>query len=258
MLPDFSFLGMDLYTLCITVGLVLVLLFVDFVCVKKGFSVALQRGVLLAGVAAMTFGFVCATLFQSVYNYLETGVFRWRGMTFYGGFIGGVALFLPLYFFVIGRFCKDQNEPKKRFGDLANAAAIAIPMAHGFGRLGCLFSGCCHGRIADVWYALPMRINGVWVKAVPLQLFEAIFLFALTGVLAWLLLKNKCAKFPLLPTYTCVYGIWRFFIEYARADARGETILAFLTPSQLTAIFLIVAGGVYYAVYYRALQRKKQ
>ena len=257
MAPNFTFLGMDLYTICITVGLVLTLCFVDFVCDKKGFSVALQRGVLIAGVAAIFAGFIFATLFQSLYNYLETGEFRLQGMTFYGGFLGGVGFFLLLYFFVLGRFCKDSQEPKKRFSDLANAAAVAIPMAHGFGRLGCLFSGCCYGKITDAWYAVPMQIKGAWVKAVPIQLFEAVFLFVLAGVLACLLLKGR-GTLPLLPTYTCAYGIWRFFIEYARADARGATVLSFLTPSQLTAVLLLVGGGIYYIVYYCKAQRKKR
>ena len=45
-----------------------------------------------------------------------------------------------------------------------------------------------------------------------------------------------------MSVYLCGYGIWRFFIEYARGDDRGQTIVPFLTPSQLTAIVLIAVG----------------
>ncbi len=258
MFPDFQLLGMDLYTICITVGLVFALIFVDYVCTKRGFSVALQRGLILAAVATVALGLLSATLFQAFYNFLATGVFEWKGMTFYGGLVGGALIFLALWFFVLGRFCKDKREPIRRFPDVADGAAVAIAAAHGIGRLGCLFAGCCHGRIADVWYALPMKIDGVWVKAVPVQLFEALFLFALAAVLGVLLFKNTGVKrVPLLPIYAIAYGVWRFFIEYARADERGETILSFLTPSQLTAIVLVAAGIAYFIIWYFRRRRNK-
>ena len=256
MFADFQVLGMNLYSICMALGLTFALLFVDRVGVKKGFSLALQRGLLVAVVAAMSGGLFFATLFQSFYNWLETGVFVWKGMTFYGGFVGGAAVFLLLWFFVLGRFCKDKKEPIKQFPVIADAAAVAVPIAHGLGRLGCLFVGCCHGRIADVWYAVPMKIHGEWVRAVPLQLFEAIFLFAI-GAALWVLLAKspKEKRFPLLPTYAFAYGVWRFCIEYARADERGETLVAFLTPSQLTAVVMVAAGVVYFLIWYLRKRR---
>jgi galactokinase len=256
MFPDELFLGMTLYDICLTVGAVMALLVADSFSVKRGFSVALQKGLLIAGLSAIFVGYGFAVLFQSVYNWIETKTFALVGATFYGGLIGGAGLFLILWFFVLGRFCKDKDEPKKRFPELADVAAVAIPMAHGFGRLGCLFAGCCHGRIVDVWYALPMRLGGEWVRAVPIQLFEACFLFALAAVLAWLLKTRRDEKrFPLLPVYMTAYGVWRFFIEYARADDRGQTILSFLTPSQLTAVLLVAVGVAYFVFWYRFKRR---
>lgn len=259
MLPDFTFLGMDLYTLMLTVGVIVVLVFADRVCVKRGFSISLQRGVILTAVAAVFLGYFSAILFQSFYNWKSSGVFELKGATFYGGLIGGAATFLVIWFFVLGRFCKDKREPIKRFPEIADVAAAAIPLAHGFGRLGCLFAGCCHGKITDAWYALPMKLGGEWVKAVPLQLYEAIFLFALSAILASVLFREKERKnrIPLLPIYLTVYGIWRFFIEYARADERGETLVAFLTPSQLTAVVLIAVGVVYFWTWYVFIRRNK-
>ena len=59
-----------------------------------------------------------------------------------------------------------------------------------------------------------------------------------------------------MPIYAIVYGIWRFFIEYARADHRGETVVSFLTPSQLIAILMIAAGIAYLCVWY--IQKRKK
>ncbi len=250
MYPNTVFLGMSLYDIMILIGVIAALLYVDRECTKQGFSLSLQRGLIIAGFSAVTLGFVSATLFQAFYNWLETGVFRWQGMTFYGGLIGGATVFLLIWFFVLGRFCKDKKEPIKRFAALADAAAVAIPLAHGFGRLGCLFDGCCHGAIVEAWYAVPMKLGGVWVKAVPIQLFEALFLFALAAVIWWLLHRKTAKRLPALPIYMLAYGVWRFFIEYARADERGETIVSFLTPSQLTAVILVLGGVVYFIIWY--------
>ena len=258
MYPDKVFLGMSFYEIFLTLGILAVLLFADRACVKRGFSVALQRGVIIVAFLAVAAGYGSAVLFQSFYHYLETGVFELAGATLYGGLIGGAVVFLRLWFFVVGRFCKDKKEPQKRFGDIADVAAVSIPLAHGFGRIGCLFAGCCHGQVKDVWYAVKMRIGGEWVNAVPIQLFEALFLFALTAALAVLFFRLKGdRRLPLLPIYCIVYGVWRFFIEYARADERGETIIPFLSPSQLTAIVLILVGVAYFIVWWLTKKKKR-
>ena len=46
-----------------------------------------------------------------------------------------------------------------------------------------------------------------------------------------------------MPIYMAVYGVWRFFIEYFRGDHRGETVVKFLTPSQLVAVILVLGAG---------------
>lgn len=260
MLPEVVLFGMtiDLYSMMISVGLIVVMLLADRVAVKRGFSIALQRGLIISVVLTVTVGLFSAMLFQSLYNYKATGEFAFKGATFYGGLIGGAVVFLTTWFFVLGRFCKDKQEPLKRFADIADIAAVCIPLAHGFGRLGCLCAGCCHGKITDAWYAVSMPSLGAGVKAVPVQLYEALFLFALAATLAYFLFKREKEKrFPLLPIYMVVYGIWRFFIEYVRADSRGETIVSFLTPSQLVAVVLVLGGVAYWMSWYFKLTKIK-
>ena len=179
-------------------------------------------------------------------------------MTFYGGLIFGVAAFLGIWFGV-GHFYCPKNEPKEKFGALADMAACVIPLAHGFGRLGCFTAGCCHGAVTDKWYGVVMHTRDGLQKVVPVQLFEAIFLFALAGVLLWLFFKkfgkeNK-GRFPLLPIYCIGYGVWRFFIEFARADERGQTVVSFLSPSQLIAVLMVIAGGIYLFIWLKSLQK---
>ena len=259
MYPNEIFLGMDLYSICILVGVIAVFLLADRMTVQRGFSVALQKVVIINAVIAIVVGYGSAVLFQAYYNYEKTGVFeiaQSTGATFFGGLLGGAAIFLLIWFFIAGKFCKDKDEPKKRIFDIMDIAACCIPLAHGVGRIGCFFAGCCYGVETDAWYGV-MGNDGK--THVPLQLIEAAFLLALTAALLILYYKNTGAKkFPLLPTYCIVYGVWRFFIEYARDDERGATFVSFLSPSQLIAILLIVIGIVHFTIWLIAKRKAAQ
>ena len=246
----------SLYDVFLSIGIVVSLFLADRMGIMRGFSITLQKLLIIDGVLAILFGLLGAVLFQAVYNGLKTGVFEINestGMTFYGGLIFGVVGFLQIWFIIGKRKCKD-GEQIKQFGSLADIAACIIPMAHGFGRLGCFTAGCCHGKETDAWFGVKMLTETGWKRVVPLQLFEAVFLFVLAGVLFWLFFgkfgKENKGRFPLMPIYAVGYGVWRFFIEYARADDRGATVVAFLTPSQLIAVLMIIAGIVYFGVWF--------
>ena len=128
-----------------------------------------------------------------------------------------------------------------------------VCIAHALGRIGCLFAGCCHGKVyaekrAFTLPLLTISASGNLLKTeytVPVQLYEACFLFALGAFLICRVLRKKTYGLPL---YLALYGAWRFFIEYARADDRGATIVSFLSPSQLVALILIAAAAaIFYA-----------
>lgn len=254
MFSDVRILGMGLYEIFLTIGLLVVIFSADRMGIKRGFSVGLQRMLIITALLAVLCGLFGAMFFQAVYDWIATGVFDLfgSGMTFYGGFIFGVVFFLLIWFFGSKPFKLDK-EAKERFPDVADIAACMVPLAHAFGRLGCFSAGCCHGQVTDAWYGIVM--NGQ--KVVPIQLFESIFLFALAGIMLWLYFSRKGEKrFPLIPVYGVAYGIWRFFIEFARGDDRGATVVSFLSPSQLIAIVLIVIGVAYFCLWY-FLKKKK-
>ncbi len=82
-------------------------------------------------------------------------------------------------------------------------------------------------------------------KVVPVQLFEALFLFALSAVLLFLFRKGMRYEMPI---YMLAYACWRFVAEILRNDYRGATLVDFLTPSQLISVLLLVGGGALLAV----------
>ena len=186
-------------------------------------------------------GYGAAVLFQALYNINTLGRFEITestGATFYGGLVGGAAVFLIMYF-ALGRFVTGSGEYKRQFFSVADCAVTGIAIAHALGRVGCLTAGCCHGQLTDAWYGIEMHGNFGFDKYVPTQLFEAIFLLLLFAFLTLRIFERKGYN---LPIYLIVYGVWRFAIENVRADYRGDTFVEWLTPSQLIALVLIAVG----------------
>lgn len=240
MYPYEIFAGMDLYSLLIVVGVFLCMVFIRLQADKCYLKAKLQNLVLWNTVAAVVLGYGFAVLFQAFYNYMANGVFEIvnsTGSTFYGGLIGGTAMFILIYF-AVGHLLFKDGYHIRHFRDISDMAAACIPVAHGFGRLGCLMAGCCYGAKCDAWYGIEMVHLGY--KVVPVQLFEAIVLLALSVVMLLMFLRRKRY---LLPIYMMVYALWRFPAELMRNDYRGATVVDFLTPSQLISV-LLLAGGI--------------
>ncbi len=234
--------GIDLYLIMLCIAAVSAVFIYRFAADRRGICAKLQNLCLFDAVASILVGYYSAVLFQAVYNIPKYGEFRidsQTGATFYGGLIGGAAFFLLVYF-IAGHFIFGKE--KTHITELRTVTDIAAPCiaaAHAFGRLGCLFAGCCYGRETDAWYGIYMQ--GIGKKVVPIQLYEAVVLFALFGLLIYRVLKGKTYG---LPIYMEVYAVWRFLIEYARDDYRGYTFVSFLSPSQLTAAAMLAGALV--------------
>ncbi len=241
MYPYELFWGLDLYSILIVVGVVLCMIFIRLQADWRGLRASLQNLVLMNTVAAVVLGYGGAVLLQAFYNYMAKGTFEIvnnTGATFYGGLLGGAGMFILIYF-VVGHFRFPDGYHVRQFRTVSDLAAAAVTVAHGFGRLGCLMAGCCYGaRCDDAWYGIEMVHLGY--KVIPVQLYEAIYLFLLAGIFLWLF---KRGKRYLLPSYMMAYAAWRFVAEQLRDDYRGETVVDFLTPSQFISV-LLLAGGL--------------
>ncbi|MBP5242946.1 MAG: prolipoprotein diacylglyceryl transferase, partial [Clostridia bacterium] len=242
MFPDHEIipgLGVDLYDFFILIGILVAIVAYRVFSERVGMSVKVFNFSLITAVISIILGFASAILFQSFYNFLSKGVWEWQGMTFYGGLIGAIITYLLVYF-IGGRFLFKEKENVKQFYKVLSLIVPCIIVAHAFGRIGCLMDGCCYGYETDSFIGISMHTNGVWVKRVPTQLFESIFLFVLFALLLFVLLRYQFEYVP--SSYLIGYGAWRFIIEYFRDDPRGSSGIDFLTPSQLTAIVMILGG----------------
>jgi phosphatidylglycerol:prolipoprotein diacylglycerol transferase len=151
-------------------------------------------------------------------------------MTFLGGLIGGVVVFLIVYAFMRKRYTT-------RLFEVLSIVPCVITIAHGFGRIGCFFAGCCYGKPTDSFLGVtfPGHLHAVH----PTQLYEAAFLFILFGIFMFLLLKYDF-KYN-FNVYLIAYGTFRFLLEFVRGDHRGQ-LLGFISPSQTWSLCMVLIG----------------
>ncbi len=162
---------------------------------------------------------------------LRTIVSR-SGFVFYGGVISGILAGM----WRVKKMGLD-------FWKTMDMFAVALPLAHAFGRIGCFAFGCCYGRECHSWLGMkfpagsPAGSGGVPV--IPTQLISAAGLLILFAVL-WGIYKNKNFDGKVSANYCLLYGIMRFIVEIFRGDDRGG-ILA-LSTSQVIGIMMAVFG----------------
>lgn len=155
-----------------------------------------------------------------------------EGFVFYGALIGGLGG-VAIYALI----------KKLPFFSLTDYFIPALVIGHAFGRIGCLFAGCCYGMECETPISIVFPAGGaapVGVPLLPTQIMESVFLFLLCAFLVWRLTKKKPFG-TISGWYMVLYGAWRFGIEFFRNDARGS--VGALSTSQFISIF-IFAGGV--------------
>lgn len=234
MLPGPVLFGIvHMYGIMIAVGLLCCFGFIFLAFKKFRISEEFTDFVFYNGVASIAIGFVSAALFQSFYDFLENPAAGFKfgtKITFIGGLIGGAACFLLVYLIFRKKFTN-------KLTDVISIIPCAILVAHGFGRVGCFFAGCCYGKETDSIFG--MKFPNIANPVYPTQLYEAIFLFVLFGVCTFLLFKYKFKHN--MSIYLIAYGVFRFLIEYLRGDDRG-TLVQVVSPSQFWSLLMIVLG----------------
>ena len=155
-----------------------------------------------------------------------------HGFVVYGGIIGGIG--------VGYLYCKIRKLEFLKYFDLVMPS---IAIAQGFGRIGCMFAGCCYGRETDGWFHVIYETsqfapNGV--ALIPTQLIMAVLNFVHFFILAFLAKKVVKYSGQVAGFYLVFYSIGRFFLEYLRNDPRGTVNI--LSTSQFISLFILLAG----------------
>lgn len=135
------------------------------------------------------------------------------------------------------------------------AFALAIPVGHGLGRIGCFLGGCCfgvpttlpwgvtfpRGSPAHAAHVAAGRVSaGEWPLPVhPTQLYELAF-DALLFVGLFALRDRLRTRGSLFRLYLVAYGTFRLLLEWLRGDS------PFPAAGGLKPIQLVLLGGVLY------------
>ena len=158
------------------------------------------------------------------------------GVVWYGGLVGG---FLGASWVI----------HQKRLPRLVatDCVAIAIPLAHAIGRIGCQLAGDGDwGATTTLPWGMsyPNAIIG-WdyppgVRVHPAPLYEAALYLGIFGLL-WALRRRVERPGTILALYFVLAGTARFLIEYVRIEPR---VLWSLTAAQLFSVLLVAVGAV--------------
>lgn len=225
-----------MYGVMIAVGILACFGVLFYYSKKKNFDTNFIDFVFYNGVVAIGLGFLMAQVMHTYYIYRATGDWNFpTGFSFLGGLMGGAISFIIGYFIFRKRL-------KHSIIELFPLASICILIAHAFGRLGCLFAGCCHGELLGreyVFGGIYMLGKEGWGYYVPTQLYEAIFLFIMFAIFSIRYLKYNDKN--LLSYYLFGYGLFRFIIEFVRRDNDGKFIGS-MTPSQFWSLVMIILG----------------
>jgi phosphatidylglycerol:prolipoprotein diacylglycerol transferase len=174
------------------------------------------------------------------------------GGVFQGGLAFGV-LFALWYF-------RRRKLPTWKIADIA---APALALGHGFGRIGCFLAGCCYGRTCDLPWAATFHdeyahnLTGLPLgnPLHPVQLYEAVLNFA-NALFLYFLLKKKTFDGQVFPFYIMSYSVIRYVTEFFRGDhsaaayaLEGPSPLLSLSFPQLFCLIAFAAGFILLRVF---------
>lgn len=189
---------------------------------------------MISGTIGSKILFIIVSLKQIITLKLPFEAFLKGGFVFYGGLIGGaVGLFI---------YCKQF---KLNFLSFADIYAVALPLGHSIGRIGCLISGCCYGLPYDgpfsIRYKSTYGLTPLNTPLFPIQLVESLLLFILFVILFVLYKTKSKQKGYISSLYMILYPILRFVLEFFRGDdARGAFLI--LTTSQWISVIIFILG----------------
>lgn len=207
-------------------------------------------------------GVVGARLYYVLLNYPRLladpagMLFSRGGMVWYGGFLLATAL-------VVWRIRKFELP----LGKTADAAAPALALAYGVGRLGCFLVGDDYGRPTDSWVGVAFPVGptpstasvissqfgiavdpaliekyGEVLPVHPTQLYET-GISTLIFLLLWRLRGHNHRAGWLFMIWLALAGAERFFVEIFRA--KDDRFFGVFTLAQVISLLLVAFGTVW-------------
>ena len=156
----------------------------------------------------------------------------WDGLSSFGGLLGGIIA--AIIFFRVR---------KLNFSKYADAFALGVAPGWGVARLGCFVAHDHPGLRTDFFMAVNFPIERYGGPRHDLGLYDALLLFAITGLLYALRNSGKLQN-RLLHLFAIIYACGRFFFDTLRATDLSYVDARYfgLTPAQYGCILLVIYG----------------
>jgi phosphatidylglycerol---prolipoprotein diacylglyceryl transferase len=194
---------------------------------------------LFGGVVGGRIAFILQELPHYAKNPAEIFMIWTGGMTSYGGIIGGLA---------VGIWAAKKRG--MNVGDAADIAAVSMPIGYFFGRLGCFLNGCCYGTHCDAPWGITFKDeSGLLHERVhPTQLYSMLASVLMYGVLVFLEKRpRRRYRGELLPLFAALYGLYRFIVEFWRAQGSDKSFVSGLSSGQWMSLAAFIIGlGLYF------------
>ncbi|MBO4888121.1 MAG: prolipoprotein diacylglyceryl transferase [Firmicutes bacterium] len=246
MAPYIEILGRQIptYGLLALVGMLLSGWFAEHQAVKHGehpFYMIETLLIALIGTMIGGHGLYAITNLKHVGEWSFLSLFG--GMVYFGGLYGGLAAG-----YAWARY------KKYRIPLYADLTAMALPLFHTFGRIGCFFGGCCYGipwEHGILYYSREIPADQI-VRRFPVQLLESALVLALFLTLYFFFYRvtpkssekqiNRTNLFRghLLEIYLASYSVIRFLDEFLRGDEIRGHLGPFSTSQWIALVTLIV------------------
>lgn len=218
------------YGLMLAFGIILAALFAERHAAGAGIAkeriADLVFWVVICGLIGARVFYVLINLDSYLKEPLEIFKIYKGGLVFHGGFIFG--------FSAAWVFIKKNKLPFLKTLDIVS---IYVPLAHGFGRIGCFLNGCCYGKPTS--FFLKTVFPNLIMPVHPTQLYSAFLLFLIFGIL-FFLEKRKTFAGQVFFSYLMLSGLARFFIEFLRADT--QIFIGYVTIFQIISFVLFLSG----------------
>lgn len=222
------------YNLFVGIGIAFAMLYLQY---EKQFSIlstdkknSIHSGLLLSIIT----GFIGAFTFDAYTQGIPINFDNYSkiGLTLLGGIVAGLSTLII--------FLKLKSIP---IISTLNLLTPAFCLPHILGRVGCFFAGCCFGSPTDSPLGVQFPKNSLAhihfqeeIHVHPTQLYESFFVLLVFLFVRQTSIKNKFSF------YIISYSIFRFLVEFIRADNRGIIFnQSILTPSQFISLAIAVA-----------------
>jgi len=231
-------LSIHAYGVCIALGVCVfaTLLFNDNTMKKIISTDDLATSIQLFVIAGYLGGRIWSMLSEPepIDNYLYLLKFWEPGLSVLGGILL-IVITLTAYLHI-------KKIPILRFAD---RICLYAPITQAFGRIGCFFTGCCHGKALTAWWAVtytnPCHMAPLYQSFHPAQLYSSFLLFSLFLYLFFIAQRKFKKPGMIFCIYILCANMERLLIDFIRDDRIFTSkvgISSILSIHQWLAIFV--------------------